>query len=343
MKSRGRLRLTRAQVIAFRRHAQSLDERLPASSDAVRRAAWAGLQDSMPRAALLSLHARVAGITPASWEAPPLVQVWGPRYSLYVVDERDVALFTVARMPPAGATRRTAEDLAARMVAAMGTGRMPHDEVARRLGEPPNRLRYATLTGRLRLRWDGARQATLWMVAPPGVEPDAARREMARRFLHVAGPAPPEAFAAWAGLAEPVARATFAALGDALVPVRLPTGDGVLLAADEDLARQSPDAPSGARLLPSGDIFCLHQRQQERALLVPEPEQRARLWTSRVWPGAVLVNGDIAGTWRRAGATVVVEPWRRLSRIERQAVDAEAASLPLPGVAGDVTVQWQPG
>src|SRR5690606_24574712 len=109
MRARSPLRLTRARIVAFRRRTQSLDTRLPASEASLRQAARAGLQDSMPRAALLSLHARVAGIAPASWEAPPLVQVWGPRYSMYVVDERDVPLFTLARLPAAGRTRRTAE------------------------------------------------------------------------------------------------------------------------------------------------------------------------------------------------------------------------------------------
>ena len=56
-----RLELTRSQILAFRRRAASLDERLPRGQGALRRAAWAGLQDSMPRAALFSIHARVAG------------------------------------------------------------------------------------------------------------------------------------------------------------------------------------------------------------------------------------------------------------------------------------------
>ena len=29
------------------------------------------------------------------------------------------------------------------------------------------------------------------------------------------------------------------------------------------------------------------------------------LWTPRVWPGALLVEGEVVGTWRRAQATVV--------------------------------------
>ena len=61
------LELTRSQILAFRRRAALLDERLPRGQGALRRAAWAGLQDSMPRAALLSIHARMAGTEPASW------------------------------------------------------------------------------------------------------------------------------------------------------------------------------------------------------------------------------------------------------------------------------------
>jgi hypothetical protein len=58
-----RLRVTRRQILAFRRRVGALDERMPKGSKSLRRAAWAGLQDSMPRAALLSLHARVEGAT----------------------------------------------------------------------------------------------------------------------------------------------------------------------------------------------------------------------------------------------------------------------------------------
>ena len=67
-------------------------------SKSLRRAAWAGLQDSMPRAALLSLHARVAGVEPSTWEDPSLAQLWGPRYHTYVVAKRDFAPRAAAAM-----------------------------------------------------------------------------------------------------------------------------------------------------------------------------------------------------------------------------------------------------
>jgi hypothetical protein len=68
-----RLRLERTRILAFRRRVGALDERLPSGAVSLRHAAWAGLQDSVPRAALLSIHARVAGTGPSSWEDPSLV------------------------------------------------------------------------------------------------------------------------------------------------------------------------------------------------------------------------------------------------------------------------------
>src|SRR6476661_5439521 len=68
--------VTRPQILAFRRRAGALDERLPPGRRSLRQAAWAGLQDSMPRAALLSIHARVEGAHPMIWADPSLVQLW---------------------------------------------------------------------------------------------------------------------------------------------------------------------------------------------------------------------------------------------------------------------------
>src|SRR5437867_913814 len=162
-----RFKLTRAQILAFRRRAGALDQRLPRGRRSLRRAAWAGLQDSMPRAALLSIHARVEGTEPSTWEDPSLVQLWGPRYSAYVVAGRDLAIFSLGRLPDDAKGGRFAEDLADRLHAFLGGRRMTYGEAGRGLGEPPNRLRYAAPTGRVLIRWNAARQPTVWTVPPP--------------------------------------------------------------------------------------------------------------------------------------------------------------------------------
>jgi hypothetical protein len=334
-----RLDLTRAQILAYRRKVGALDERLPAGPDSLRRAAWAGLQDSMPRAALLSIHARVEGTEPSTWEDPSLVQLWGPRFSAYVVAARDIATFTLGRLPDDAAGRRLAAEVAAQLDEFLGGTRMTYGEAGRRLGFHPNRLRYAAPTGTVLMRWDGARRPTVWTVPPPEVDPGEARLELARRYLHVFGPGTAKGFGAWAGISPRQGRAAIDALVGSLTPVRTPVGDGWILASDEPTFLAPAGPAASARLLPSGDAYFLLQGA-DRELVVPEADRRGRLWTPRVWPGAVLVSGEIVGTWRRADAHLTVQPWQPLSRAEREAVETEARSLPLPGVHGPIRVRW---
>ncbi len=333
-----RLSLTRLQILQFRRQAGALDARLPAGARSLRQAAWAGLQDSSPRAALLSLHARVAGVTAQAWEHRSLVQLWGPRYSDYVVAASDVAVFSLGRLPahPSRATR--AHTTADRLQAFLEGRRMPFGQAGHAMGVAPNSLRYATTTGRVLLRWDGARQPEVWMVPAPRMEPARARLELARRYLHVFGPATAEGFARWAGLTAKEAATAFSALAPELVAVRTPIGDTWMLATDEPAVRAVAVPAAPARLLPSGDAyFLLWGRMRE--LLVPDARRRAQLWTSRVWPGALLVRGEVAGTWRRAGNVVSIDCWQRLSPAVWAAVEAEVMALPL---AGPIVVERSP-
>jgi hypothetical protein len=334
-----RLALSREQVLAHRRRANSLDERLPPGGTSLERAAWAGLQDSMPRAAVLSIHARVAGAEPSSWEHSSLVQVWGPRFSAYVVAARDHAVFTLGRLPDDARGLRRAEDTAARLHAFLDGRRMRYDEAGRGIGVHPNALRYAAPTGTVLIRWEGARLPVIWTVPRPEIDPREARLELARRYLHVFGPTTPAAFAKWAGIGTAGGRAAFDALAAELLAVRTPVGDGSILGSDEQSFRDTPSAAAPARLLPSGDpFFLLHGLDRE--LLVADATRRPELWTPRVWPGAVLVGGEVVGIWRRAGSVVAIQPWRRLSTAERRAVEAEAGALPLPGADGGIVVNW---
>ncbi|HZX53793.1 MAG TPA: hypothetical protein VFE86_03890, partial [Ilumatobacteraceae bacterium] len=154
---RRRLELDRSQILAFRRTVQHLDKRLPPGADSLRQAAWAGLQDSMPRAAVLSIHARVEGTQPNAWEDPSLVQLWGPRFSAYVVAASDIAVFSLGRLPDPGPGRRKAQDLAARLNTFLDGRTMPFGQAGHGMGESPNQLRYAAPTGTVLIRWEGAR------------------------------------------------------------------------------------------------------------------------------------------------------------------------------------------
>jgi winged helix DNA-binding protein len=334
-----RIGLTRKQILAFRRRVGGLQERMPKSADSLRRAAWAGLQDSMPRSALLSLHARIEGIEASTWADPSLAQLWGPRYSTYVVPKRDFALFSLGRLPDTAKGRERAEQMAERMHAGLGGTRMTDRELGGAIGVG-NAMRYAATTGTIAIRWEGARAPLVWSVDPPEISAADACRELARRYLRVFGPATAEGFARWAGISRRAGAAAFEALDGSLLPVRSPLGDEWLLGEDEPELRVDPSPDARARLLPSGDAYFLLDGA-ERELLVPRAEQRDRLWTSRVWPGALLVEGEIRGTWRRAQHTVRVDSWSKPSRRMRDAVEAEAQTLPLPGLERDIDVVWE--
>jgi hypothetical protein len=333
------LRLDRDQILAFRRRSGALDDRLSWGGDALRHVAWAGLQDSVPRAALLSIHARIADTPRDALDHPSLSQVWGPRFNVFVVTEQDAAVFTLGRMPDGGPRAERAEEAATRLEELLGDQAMRYGDAGQALGVHPNSLRYATLTGRIRLRWDGARQPTIWIVSAPDIDARDARLELARRYLHVFGPGTADGFGNWAGVRPTVAQEVLAALSDETVPVVTPLGEGRLLASDEESARHASGTPSDARLLPSGDAFFLLWGEH-RSMLVPDGHRRDLLWTSRVWPGALLLGGEVAGIWRRSKATITIEPWRRVSTAERESIEVEAMSMPLPESDGEVTIQW---
>jgi len=179
-----RLDLTRPQIVAFRRRAGGLDERLPPGPESLRRAAWAGLQDSMPRAALLSIHARVEGTEPSTWEDPSLVQLWGPRFSVFVVAARDLAVFSLGTLPDDAKGRQRATDLAARLSALLGGTPMPYGEAGLALGVHHGSLRYAAATGTVLIRWESARQ--------PAIRTESGRRwQYAARAAGCTQPANP--------------------------------------------------------------------------------------------------------------------------------------------------------
>jgi len=154
----------------------------------------------MPRAAVLSMHARVEGTAPDAWADPALVQVWGPRFSVFAVAAEDRAVFTLGRLAGDPAAAKWATDTAERLAAFLDGREMKFGDAGRGMGVPHNSLRYGAATGRLLLHWDGARQPTVRVVPAPDVDPLDAGAELARRYLHIYGPTTAKSFAGWAGI-----------------------------------------------------------------------------------------------------------------------------------------------
>ena len=333
-----RLELTRDQVLHYRRKVGALDKKLAWSTASLRTVAWAGLQDSVPRAAQVAIHARISGAAPDAWADPSLVQLWGPRFSVFVVAAEDHPVFALGTMPDDPKGRARAEDTAAGLRTFLHGRRMTYAEAGHAMGIPPNSLRYAAASGTVLMRWEGAGQPLVWTVPAPSITAEAARAELARRYLHVVGPQTPQGIAWWGGMKPARGRDAFERVRDELVPVRTPLGDAWILASDEEAFRSAGQEPAVARLLPSGDPYLM---AADRELLVPEAAHRGILWEpSTVWPGGLLVRGELAGTWRRSGPTVTIHAWRTLSSPERAATEEEAGTLALPGIAAPMRVAW---
>lgn len=277
---------------------------------------------------------------PDTWEDPSLVQLWGPGYSTYVVAAEDRGVFTLGRLREDERARHRAYQMAARLHAVLDGAKLSDREVGEALGINPSALRYAAPTGTVLIRWEGARAPLVWTVPAPDVDLHAIRLELARRHLHLFGPTTAGAFASWAGMAPGTASRAYEALQDELIPLETPIGGASILASDEEAVRSDPLPAASARLLPSGDPFFLLQGD-DRELLIPDSGRQAALWPSRVWPGAVLVDGEVIGTWRRKKHRVTINAWNPVTAGQREAVEAEAAALPLPGVDDPVEVGWE--
>jgi winged helix DNA-binding protein len=348
----GALMVDLARVLAFRDRATRLDHRLPAGSH--REAAYGGLQDTVPRAALSSLHARMEDVCPTSWEDPDLWQVWF-RGADYVVPRTDLGVFTLGALPRqperAAALQAVAvavsEVLDGRPRSAREVGAELPAALARAGQDPtlvsPLFLRLACVTGRYRIRWD-ARTVTVIPAAVAELEVDEARLELARRFLAWHGPATAAQFARWAGVSRADAAETWARLAPDLIPVGVDGGARHLLARDEEvLARAAPQ--SGVRLLPSGDPFLVADRGSTGAATPPVPpptrDDRGAPVTSTLLnslAGRVLLDGRLRGAWGRNQHRLSIHLWH-VGGADREQVLAEALRFAGP-IGRPVDLRW---
>ncbi|MBI2777311.1 MAG: winged helix DNA-binding domain-containing protein [Chloroflexi bacterium] len=326
-------------MLAYRASVMHLAARLPAASLAA--AAWGGLQDSVPRAGVISLHARVEGVRPDSWEDPSVVQVWFRGGANYIVPREDAGMFTLGSYPrdpeQAAAIERLTD--AALQIAAGRTLRVA--EISGALGlEPSTAIRATGRSGRVLIRWD-ARDIWLIPVPRPDIDVEDARRELARRFLHWLGPATDGDLARWTGVPRREAKVTWQAIERELAPVEVERTRRFLLAADlEALERAEPF--EGIRLLPMDDPYT----KLDQALLVPDPALRPKALpvirhSPGYIPGAVLVDGEIVAGWQRQGRKVTIHPFEagRIGSDVRRAIEAEALALPIAG-PGEPSIRW---
>ena len=334
----GAVEVDPAAVGRFRARRTGLAERAPGRSPA--EAAWGGLQDSAPRSAQLSLHARLSDVDPSAWEHPSLVQVW-LRRSDFVVPLADVGVFTRGAMPRDPAAAADLERLADEAERACEGRPRPTREVDHAIEGLPSFLlfRFVSATGRIRIRWDASRIDAVPAPAPE-VDDEEARAELLRRFLAWYGPVSAARFARWAGVTREDAEQTWRSVEDELVPVSVEGGRARwVLAADLDELRATEPPVVGVRLLPQNDPH-LHLVEDVAAAdrEIPEPvDVTSRLRNSLT--GRILLDGELVGGWGRSKGDVTLDPWAPIEGGRRDDVEAEAESF-ATALGYPVSLRW---
>jgi Winged helix DNA-binding domain len=345
--------LTSEQVAGWRIARHRLLERAPRAALESVASEICGVQAQVMSSAELALWTRVEDVSAedvqeALWARRTLVKTWAMRGALHLVAAADWGVFAGAArtrdhfrherwIRSFGLTVRQFERLLATVADALTDEPLTRAELAEAVGGASGKLllsgwgellKPVAYQGHLCFGPNRGRNVTFvrpaaWLGDGGALEPGAALRELARRYLHAYGPATHEHFAGWWGTTPRAARELFAELDLAEVTVdgarrRALPGDLEAVAASR--------LDDRVRLLSGFDALTIGWRPREG--FVPDgflPRvSRTSGWISPI----VLARGRAAGMWmpRRRGKRVEVrvEPFVRVSR---RKVEAEARRL----------------
>jgi hypothetical protein len=174
-----------------------------------------------------------------------------------------------------------------------------------------------------------------WLGASPDPATDV--EALVRRYLAAFGPATPADFQYWSGMPGPAE--VLERLRPRLRIVR--DEDGRELFDVPRAPLPDPDLPAPVRFLPEYDNVVIGHKDRTR--IVPDGIPR---WSEVGW-GSVLAGGTVAARWRlfeaKAGSTLRIEPFRRLTRDERADTREEAERLAaFLAPEADVRVELEP-
>lgn len=348
--------LTREQVLAFRVRAQQLD-RDSGGTLADTAVLDIGVQDTGPDGAPWALALR--GTAVPGPDDDELVLVWTIRGAPHLYRRADLASVAAAAEPfsdadagkriydaskplkAAGISNVDGLDAVASAMRSVVTGPMVKGEVSSHLTavmDPPY-LRFcrpcdATHLFEMPFRL-AALRAGLELQAgtsPPVLAPvpgfARARRvsphhDVVRAYLRLLGPATPKHVAGY--LDAPVKDVKARWPADA-VEVSVDGETRWVVGADVDAFAAGPVRTT--RLLGPFDLFL---QARDRPLLVEDRARSKAMWPVLGRPGALLLDGEIVGTWRprKSGKSfrVTVEPWVPASARVRAAISEQAGRL----------------
>jgi hypothetical protein len=301
------------------------------------------VQAQDPRGARLAIRARSTGLSAADVEKAmtedrSLLITWLNRGTLHLVTADDYPWVHALTTPPllTGTTRRlvqegVSQDGAERAVAVIvrslaGDGPLTGEQLRARVNRAGVRtqgqalvhlLGLASIRGHVvRGPMIGKHHAYVlvrdWLGETKPVAREWALAELARRYLAGHGPADERDLVKWAGIPLRDARAGLNAIASEL-DVR---SDGVVSLA----GRATAVPPPPPRLLGAFDPLLMGWTSRQPIL----GRHDAVVVSGGIFRPFALVDGRGVATWRLAGGKVAIEPFARLSRADRTALEADA-------------------
>lgn len=362
-------------MLAYRVAAQGLDRTATRVADLG--VLDLGVQEAMGHPAALAFAARLpAGVSPSAAIGPGhrFALAWTLRGAPHVHRRRDLdtmaaALWPLSEADAAGRLNETGPSVARAGIAALDQFAIAvsamravvtaptakgaaSTEVTRRIPTPMWRNCRACKTQHISDSAMRAAAPVAGLELEPGTAPPillprpdarlptgpdlAALRWLARSYLRYLGPAGLGEFAGYLG----ARRADLAtAWPDDLVEVSI-DGRRAWLSPDTVEAVAAAPEPELVRLLGPFDPYL---QARDRDLIVPDKAAQKTLWPVLGRPGALFVDGEVAGSWRTKTAasklTITVEAFVPLRSQIWRAVEEEAVRVAAARGAADVAVK----
>jgi hypothetical protein len=302
------------------------------------------LQTQYARAGYIALRTRLEGFRrddlSRALRRKTVVQAWMMRTTIHMASKRDFWLFSAAirehrRAGWIRGFRRSASEAAAaakRTARFLADGPKRRSEIVQTLGfDSPTWYGVGLWLDLVRVppfgTWDQPRAdlyglASEWLGEPPTVTEEEGLDHLVRRYLGAFGPASPADVASFTGI--PPRALTPASSRISLRRFLDEQGQELI-----DLPRAplpDADSPAPVRFLPAWDATLLiHAR---RTQILPE-RYRSRVFNTKT-PHSIhtfLVDGKVAGGWRHENGRIVLEPFDRITKETRRALDDEAAYM----------------
>jgi hypothetical protein len=305
----------------------------------------AGLQAQYAPAPYIALWARLEGFERASLERAlrrdAVIKATLMRATLHLVSASDYPLFRAAVGEAARTIRTRGIDPPRRAYARKAIALAREQPRTRRelyqlLGyservdplvdpKPLRQLHWLLSTAHLEqtaetAMWQPARVTRFRALDYRVPSPEEARAHVIRRYLAAFGPATRGDLAYWSGV-------PLRELDPALEALRLRAlrdEDGRVLLDVPRAPLATGDEPAPPRLLaPFDEIVLAHK---DRTRIIGDKHRPEVIWGSEV-AATFTVDGFVAGTWRRDGKRVVLEPFGPLPRSARRQLDDEVGRL----------------